>query len=160
MKTFITQLRALRACSEGLKFAEGFDSWQACWDAIPRGDWSLWLLDKQAGPVDSESRRKVVGVCSAIAREVLPIFEQRRPDDKRVRNCIELCERYASGDQVVSLENLREARYAAYAAAAHAAAAHAYAADAAAYAAYAAKRKEMRDKFRARFEELCLQAVA
>jgi len=116
MKTFITQLRALRACSEAREFADTHETLQAAWDACPRGDWLLWLIGQKCGPVGSDERRKLVGVCAAIAREVLPIFERRRPDDKRVRKCLELCERYASGDQAVSLENLREARRAAYAA--------------------------------------------
>ena len=77
------------------------------------------------------------------ARLVLPIWEKRHPDDKRVRNAIETAERYARGDAGVSLENLLEARKAAAAAAAYsyeaAADASAYAADASADAsAYAA----------------------
>ena len=120
MKSHTEALHKLGACQEGCSFADQFATWQECWDAIPRGDWSLWLIGKQPGAVDSPARRKLVGVCAAIAREVLPIFERRRPDDKRVRNCIELCDRYASGDQAVLLEDLREARYAADAAAADA----------------------------------------
>ena len=153
MKTHILALKKLGACSDAVAFADKYDSTQAAWDACPRGDWLLWLLGRLAGPVDSDSRKKLVGVCAEIAELVLPIFEKRRPNDKRVRECIETCKRYAIGqatiDEVRTARSAAAAAYdAAYAAAADAAAAYAAAAAttiasadadaAAAYAAYAA----------------------
>ena len=115
MKPHAEKLSALHACRDGLAFAETYDTWQACWDAIPRGDWSLWLLGKLAGPPDSESRRKLVGVCSLITREVLPIFERRFPNDKRVRTCLDVLDRYAVGK--ATMAEVLKARSAACAAA-------------------------------------------
>ena len=118
MKPHTEKLFALRACWEAGEFADQFVSLQAAWDACPRGDWLLWLIGKTCGLVGSDERRKLVGVCAEIAREVLPIFANRFPDDDRMQKCIELCERYANGDWSVSLENLRDASDAAYDAAA------------------------------------------
>ncbi len=69
---------------------------------------------------------------------VLPIFETKYPDDKRVRECLEGIEKFNKGE-ISSDELWRLRRDAAAAAAyAYAAAAYAYAAADAAYAAYAA----------------------
>ena len=135
MKPHILSLKKLGACSDAVAFADKYGSLQAAWDACPRGDWQLWLLGRIAGPVDMDSRRKLVGVCAEIAELVLPIFEKRNPDDKRVRECIETCKRYAAG--IATIEEVRKARSAADAAAYAAYAAYAYADAAADYAAYA-----------------------
>ena len=106
------------------------------------------------------------------ARLVLPIWEKRHPDDKRVRNAIETAERYARGDAGVSLENLLEARKAATATAYDAATAAAYAADAATYAAssaayaatyaaaYAASSAAARKKFKDQCAAFVLARIA
>jgi hypothetical protein len=71
------------------------------------------------------------------AKVVLPIYENKYPNDNRVRNCIEATEKYLKGE--ITKEELRTYAAAVYAAADTAAAyAAAYAADAAAYAAGAA----------------------
>ena len=132
MKSHVLALKKLGACSDAVAFADQHETIQAAWNACPRGDWSLWLLGRLAGPVDNDSRKKLVGVCAEIAELVLPIFEKQRPGDKRVRECIETCKRYAAG--TATIDEVRKARIAAYAAATAYAA---YAADAAAYAAAA-----------------------
>ena len=71
------------------------------------------------------------------AKQVLPIYEAKNPNDKRVSECIEATERYLNGK--ISIDELMDKRSAAaYAANAAYAAYASYAADAAAYAAYAA----------------------
>jgi hypothetical protein len=107
MKPHTAKLLALHACRPGLDFAEQFDLWQECWDNIPRGDWSLWLLGKQAGPVDSPSRKKLVGVLAEIVELVLPIFERQYPDDSRVRACIETLKAYSIG--AATLDDVKNA---------------------------------------------------
>ena len=96
MKSHVKSLKLLGACQEGCTFADQFASWQQCWDAIPRGDWSLWLLGNLAGAVGTPERLKIVGVCSSIAREALPIYERRCPNDPRVRTCLDTLDRYAA----------------------------------------------------------------
>ena len=70
------------------------------------------------------------------AKQVLPIYEAKNPNDKRVSECIEATERYLNGK--ISIDELMDKRSAAANAANAADAAYAsYAADAAAYASYA-----------------------
>lgn len=135
MKTHTEKLLSLNACSDAREWAEQQPDAQTAWNTCERGDWMLWLLGKLSGPVGSPERKRLVFLCAQVAREVLPLFEKRYPDDKRVRECIEACEAYSRGE--IDAETLREKRRAAYDAAADAA----YAAYAAAYAdaaAYAA----------------------
>ena len=71
------------------------------------------------------------------AKQVLPIYEAKNPNDKRVSECIEATERYLNGK--ISIDELMDKRSAAaYAATAADAAYASYAADAAAYASCAA----------------------
>ena len=77
--------------------------------ALPNRVWQLWVID--------------------CATRVLPIFENKRPGDTRVRDCLKAAVDYLDGR--ITIDALREARAAAAAAAAAADA------DAAAYAAYA-----------------------
>ena len=96
MKPHTEALHRLGACAEGTAFADQFASWQQCWDAIPRGDWMLWLLGNLAGAVGSPERLKIAGVCSAVARGALPVFEHKCPHDPRVRTCLDVLDRYAA----------------------------------------------------------------
>ena len=97
MKPHIEALSRIGACLSALDFAETYDTAQAAWDACPRGDWLLWLIGKDCGSVGSPARLKLVGVCSAIAREALSIYERRCPNDPRVRTCLDTLDRYAAG---------------------------------------------------------------
>jgi hypothetical protein len=137
MSQHIEYLKKLHACNESIVFAERFNSLQEAWDNCERGDWMLWLLGRISGAPESPERKKLVVVCAEVAELVLPIFEKKYPDDKRVRECIETCKRYVAGN--ATLEELISARSAADAAASAASYAYAasYAADAAAYAAAA-----------------------
>jgi hypothetical protein len=141
-------LRALGACSESIAWAKGggYATLDGAWAACDNPRWMLWYAGRMAGERGSPCRRKIVAVACEIARLVLPIFEAKRPDDKRPRVAIETAERYARGEDV-SLADIRAAyaaaaaaTYAADAAYADAAYAAAAAADVAAYAdaAYAA----------------------
>ena len=107
MKSHVKSLKLLGACQEGCTFADQFASWQQCWDAIPSADWSLWLLGNLAGAVGTPARLKLVGVCSAIAREALSIYERKCPNDPRVRAMLDVLDRYALGD--ATLEEVRDA---------------------------------------------------
>ena len=127
--------KKLSACADACAYADTHATLQDAWDACERGDWMAWLLDH----ADVDERAKV-GCLADVAALVLPIYEKRYPDDSRVRDCIEVCRKYARGE--ASDADLRKARDAAAAAAAAYAAAYAdayaYAAAAAAAYAYAA----------------------
>jgi hypothetical protein len=152
MKDHIQQLKSVGACQEAVTWADQFSDMQAVWGNCERGDWLLWLLGRLSGEPESDKRKQVVFVAAQCAREVLPIFEKRYPDDKRVRECIEACEAYSRGE--ITMKELRAKRSAAdaaddayaYAASAAASAADAAYASAAASAAAADARKAMRKR--------------
>ena len=97
--------------------------------------WANWTLTKFM------TKPQCVEYAIFAAEQVIKIFEDKHPDDKRPRNAIEAAKKYLKDP---TEENRRSAAYAAYAAAAadaayaHAAYAAAYAAADAAYAAAAA----------------------
>jgi hypothetical protein len=128
VKAHVATLRRLGACSDAVEYAKGHETLQAAWDACPRADWMLWLMGKAAGGPRSQSRRRLVLVACACAREALPLV---RKGEGRPLAAIELAERWARGERGISISDLRAAADAAYAA-------YAYAAAAAARAAYAA----------------------
>jgi hypothetical protein len=132
-------LRKLHACDEAVAWCQTQPDLATAWATCERGDWMLWLIGRtgMAGEIGSPERRVLVGVASGCARLALPIFEQRRPGDARVRDLLGLLDRYAAGDETVTLDAIQTARRNA-AAAAYAAYAAVYAGDAAVYAGDAA----------------------
>ena len=131
-------LHDVGACVDAITWAETFDTPQEAWDACERGDRMLWLLGKLAGPVGSDSRRKLVLATTQCARLAWP--HVREQDRGVIQACHDACEAYGRSDPTVTLGMVRAAVDAAAYNAAYAADAAAYnAADAAAYAAtYAA----------------------
>src|SRR5512141_427970 len=129
---FAAVLRRLGACQEAREWAAG-KSLDEVYSQLERADWWLWLAAK-AGV---ERKRVVLAAC-ACARTAL----KRVPaGEGRPLAAIELAERWARGEEGVTLEQVRTAAdAAAYAAAAYAAYAAYAAAAYAAYAAYAATR--------------------
>ena len=117
-------LRDLRACRDARDWAAPYATVEEAWAVCPRGDWMLWLAGKMG--VD---RKLIVLAACACARLALPHV---RASDTRPVVVIETAERWARGEDGVTLADVR-------AAAAHAAASAFDATDAAAHtAAYAA----------------------
>lgn len=123
MKITEQQLRDIGACAEGLDWfrAQGTeDAGALVRKAVAGGKVSMryanWAL-----PRLMDKQQSVLYACFA-ARQVLPLFEKRFPQDKRPRAAIEAAEKWPKEP---SLENARAAAdaaaYAAYAAAAYAA---------------------------------------
>lgn len=103
-------LKRIGACSDAIAWAKGFKSAQAAWDACADPSWMMWAIGAcDDSPAHSPSRRKIVGTACAFARLSLPNFEKQFPDDKRLHECLDLCERYAAGDEAITLEMLRRA---------------------------------------------------
>jgi len=125
------ELSAKHACVEAVRFAEGYESFKAAWDACPRGDWLLWWISKTIAAKQGPERRRLVRVACQCARLAL-LYVQA--SETRPLRAIETAERWANGDESVTLAEVR----AAYDAAADAAAAASAASYAAYYAAYAA----------------------
>jgi len=137
-KKFVTHLKKIGACEEAVEWVKSHDGTSAeCWQDCERGDWMAWLAAK----TKSVTRRQLVGALADCAALSLKYYEAEYPDDKRVRECINTCRRYAKGE--ATDEELKEAAYTAHTAAyaaytAHTAAYAANAANAAYAAAYAA----------------------
>jgi len=123
------KLKALGACSEAVSWAKD-RNWPTAWQECQRGDWMLWLCGTMQGKKGWPERPAIVLVACDCAELVLPIFEKKHPNDKRVRECIEVTRKWAAGE--ATIEEVRKARNAADAATATAAAATAAAATAAA----------------------------
>ena len=143
MSTPISHLDEMRACSDAVAWvnASKCRSLETAWKKCERGDWMLWYAGKKAGPVVDEKRKTLVLAACAGARLALPIFVKRHPNDTRMRDCLEMAEKWARNE--ATLEALQVSRRNCYAAAdtassAAAAAAYAAASYAASYASSAA----------------------
>ena len=107
-ETFRDSLRRIGACEDARKWV-GDRSAKQVWADCERPEWMLWLLGKVDGTdAGSPSRRKYVAIACECARLTLDNFEKHFPKDDRPRKAIELCERYAAGEDV-SFEELRRA---------------------------------------------------
>jgi hypothetical protein len=133
----VDQLKKLHACEWAIKWAESgkFQSMQEAWDACERGDWMLWLAAKRCRKRGSKAHRHLVLAACECARQSLKFVPK---GDDRPFAAIETAEKWASGDESVSLDDVRNAAYAYTAAADSAADSAAYAAEAADSAADAA----------------------
>jgi len=135
------QLTLLRACNSAVEWA-GDRDFATAWAECERADWMLWLCAKMIGK-DGWPEKKQIVLCAAdIAESVLPIFEEKYPNDSRPREAIEAARAWSNGKGTNAAAAAAAAAaadtYAAYAYAAAADAAYAAAAASAAYAAYAA----------------------
>ncbi len=114
-KKFEAWLCAHRACVEGRLWAHG-KSMCEVWKTCERADWMMWLYRRR-----KPDKKKCVQIAVFSARQVLPLFEERHPNDKRPQQAIEAAEAWINNPS-------KENAYAA--AAAYASAAYAYASDA------------------------------
>jgi len=97
------RLVALDACQEAVEWAKAYPTLDAAWAACERADWMIWLVG-----MTTPDRRAMVGCAAEIARAVLHVFEAACPGDARVHDCLDLCDRYARGEDV-SEAQMREA---------------------------------------------------
>lgn len=112
-KSFVRELKRLDACEEAVEWVKshGGNSTE-CWHDCERGDWMAWLAAKTPGI----TRRQLVGALADCTALSLKYYEAEYPDDKRVRECINTCRRYAK-DKATDKELETASAYAAYAAA-------------------------------------------
>ena len=135
MKTWLKPIKDLGACEEALVWAKQFASLDEAWLRCERGNWMLWLAGRLSGKRESLARKKVVLAVCQCARLALPYV---RKGELRPLQAIETAEKWAKGDDSITLEELDaagEAAWAAGVAAREAARAAAWAAVAAAVAA-------------------------
>jgi hypothetical protein len=106
-KEFFT---GLKACTYGIKWAEGKENLREVWEKCERSDWMIWALRK----IDFKDDRKYRLYACACVRGT-PLADGRTLwdllTDDRSRNAVEVAERYAEGK--ASEEERLEARKAA-----------------------------------------------
>ena len=112
-------LTKLHACSEGCAFASRYPSIREAWDACERSDWLLWYAGRRL--IGEDHRRTFVRIAIDCSRLVLPLFERYHPGDRRVRDFLDVTQRWIDGTatfgDVQSAASAASAGYAAYAAA-------------------------------------------
>jgi len=110
MKDWIKPIEKMQACSEALEWAEAFDTFGDAWQACKYGDWMLWLLDKLSGEPESDSRKKLVlAVCECV-RLVSHYVKKGGMSSLRA---IETTEKWARGEDGITLDEVRVAAHAA-----------------------------------------------
>ena len=152
-------IKKMGACEEAVEWCKQFSTFEEAWAKCEHGDWMLWLLGKLSGEPGSDDRRKLVLVLCECARLALSYV---REGEKRPLIAIETTEKWAKGEDNITLDDVKRAVHAAYAvhaavhAAAHAAAdatyATVHAVHAAVHTAYAATLKECADIVRAYYK--------
>jgi hypothetical protein len=81
------------------------------WEKLQRADWMLWFVGKRGIKLDESKLRHFAVDC---AEDVLPIFERKHPDDKRIRKAIQAARRWAEGKVDTNFDSVwRAARAAA-----------------------------------------------
>src|SRR5271154_5536938 len=108
-----SKLKALGACEEAVEWV-GDRQLSTAWSECERGDWMLWLCARMIGEEGWPTHQEIVRASCDCAELVLPIFEKKYPEDKRVRECIEVTRKWANGE--ASVEDVGKARAAAAAA--------------------------------------------
>jgi hypothetical protein len=81
------------------------------WEKLQCADWMLWLVGKRGIKLDESKLRHFAVDC---AEDVLPIFERKHPDDKRIRKAIQAARSLAEGKVDTNFDSVwRDARAAA-----------------------------------------------
>jgi hypothetical protein len=94
---FHDELRHMRACPDSTSWARDYQTAQAAWDACERGDWMLWWAARR----DVRRQDLVLAAC-ACARLALP-----HARGVAAGLAIATAERWARGDERVTLDELR-----------------------------------------------------
>lgn len=81
------RLKAIGACDAAIEWVGQRDLLTA-WAECERADWMLWLCGHMADRKGWPSRQQIVEVVCDIAESVLPLFEERYPQDPRPRRAI------------------------------------------------------------------------
>jgi hypothetical protein len=152
--TYAEYLKSIGACEEAIEESQNKTA-QQVWDTCDRGDWMLWLAAKLSGESGSEEKKQLVLTSCKCARLSLKYIPKK---ENRPLQVIETTEKWAKGENGITLNDVRNAAAATYPAYAYTAAAYTaylvYAAEAyianyatyvavtAAYTAYEAAKKQ------------------
>ena len=85
-------LRKNHACKSGMAWLKKgkYESFSQAWKDCENSLWMLWLLEKKK-LLDKKTAMRLAII---FAKDVLPIFEAKYPDDRRPRRVIEVIESY------------------------------------------------------------------
>ncbi len=121
---WIEKLRKQDACEEAIDWASEQATPQAAWSACERGDWMLWAWSRNYGKIGSKSHRRLV-LCAAECAKTSVKYIENKEVKKLAKKSLETTERWARGEEGVTLEDVKNAgktvaacydTYAAYAA--------------------------------------------
>jgi len=93
-KRYIAQLKALRACSSAVEWAQTQKTRQSAWDNCDRADWMLWLLERSC-EYGSKQHRKLILVACRIAASAQRYVTQ--PQRAITLRAIRLARRWTRG---------------------------------------------------------------
>ena len=91
-KSDLQFLRKNHACKSGMAWLKKgkYESFSQAWTDCENSLWMLWLLEKKK-LLDKKTAMRLAII---FAKDVLPIFEAKYPDDRRPRKAIEAVESY------------------------------------------------------------------
>ena len=91
-KSDLQFLRKNHACKSGMAWLKKgkYQSLQKAWKDCENSLWMLWLLEKK----ELLDKKTAMRLAIIFAKDVLPIFEVKYPDDRRPRRAIEAIESY------------------------------------------------------------------
>jgi len=101
MKEHAVYLKKLQACHGAIKWANDYPTLQQAWNVCERGDQMLWLLGKQSGSPESESRKKLLLTVCKCARVSLKYIKSIQ-----TLKSIQIAEKYAKGIKGVTLKDV------------------------------------------------------
>jgi predicted nucleic acid-binding Zn-ribbon protein len=101
---WIKKLRKQGACLDGLDWASEYPTAQEAWDACENANWMLWAWGRNCGKIGSKSHRQLVLACVECARTSLKYVKDKEVK-KLVKKSLDTTERWARGEDGVTLEN-------------------------------------------------------
>lgn len=116
MKEYVKIIKELGACGKALEWLKAQDTdVQTAWETCERGDWMLWLIGKiAAGEPESEQRKRLVLASCACARLAIP--EDKNKLEPSSLTAIVTAEKWARGENGVTINEVKKAAAAYYAA--------------------------------------------
>ncbi len=104
--SWIEKLRKQRACLDGLAWASQYETDQEAWNACKRGNWMLWAWGRNCGNSGSESHRMLVLCAVECAKTSLKYIKDKEAK-KVVKKSLKTTERWARGEESVTLEDVK-----------------------------------------------------
>ncbi len=105
---WIEKLKEQNACRDSLAWTSKQESPQAAWNACERGDWMLWAWGRNCGKVGSKSHRQLVIACVGCSRTSLKYVKDKEIK-KLVKKSLDTTERWARGEEGVTLKDVENA---------------------------------------------------